>query len=81
MGGAVLAVSQFTLLGDVRKGKRPCFDEAAPPERAKALYERFVQGVRALGLGCETGRFQEKMEVELLNHGPVTILLDSKKRF
>jgi D-tyrosyl-tRNA(Tyr) deacylase len=81
MGGAVLAVSQFTLLGDVRKGKRPSFDEAAPPERAKALYERFVQGVRALGLGCETGRFQEKMEVELLNHGPVTILLDSKKRF
>jgi D-tyrosyl-tRNA(Tyr) deacylase len=81
IGGAVLAVSQFTLLGDVRKGKRPSFDEAAPPERAKALYERFVLCVRAIGLGCETGRFQEKMEVELLNHGPVTILLDSKKGF
>lgn len=81
IGGAVLAVSQFTLLGDVRKGKRPSFDEAAPPERAKALYERFVQCVRAIGLCCETGRFQEKMEVELLNRGPVTILLDSKKRF
>ena len=81
IGGAVLAVSQFTLLGDVRKGKRPSFDEAAPPERAKALYERFVHCVRAIGLGCETGRFLEKMEVELLNHGPVTILLDSKKRF
>jgi D-aminoacyl-tRNA deacylase len=80
-GGAVLAVSQFTLFGDVRRGKRPSFDEAARPEQAKALYERFVQCVRELGLRCETGRFQEMMEVELVNSGPVTILLDSKKAF
>lgn len=79
--GAVLAVSQFTLFGDVRKGKRPSFDEAARPERARELYECFVAGVRALGLRCETGRFQEMMEVELVNQGPVTILLDSKKLF
>jgi len=81
IGGAMLAVSQFTLLGDVRKGKRPSFDEAARPERARELYEYFVGRVRALGLRCETGRFQEMMEVELVNQGPVTILLDSKKLF
>jgi len=81
IGGAVLAVSQFTLFGDVRKGKRPSFDEAARPERARELYEYFVAQVRALGLRCETGRFQEMMEVELVNQGPVTILLDSKKLF
>ena len=80
-GGAVLAVSQFTLFGDVRKGKRPSFDEAARPERARELYECFVERIRALGLPCETGRFQEMMEVELVNQGPVTILLDSKKLF
>lgn len=80
-GGAVLAVSQFTLFGDVRKGKRPSFDEAARPERARELYEYFVERVRGLGLRCETGRFQEMMEVELVNQGPVTILLDSKKLF
>ena len=80
-GGAVLAVSQFTLFGDVRKGKRPSFDEAARPERARELYEHFVEGVRSLGIRCETGRFQEMMEVELVNQGPVTILLDSKKLF
>ena len=79
IGGEVLAVSQFTLFGDVRKGKRPSFDEAARPEHARELYELFVAKVRALGLGCETGRFQEMMEVELVNQGPVTILLDSKK--
>lgn len=79
--GAVLAVSQFTLFGDVRKGKRPSFDEAARPERARELYEHFVERVEALGLRCETGRFQEMMEVELVNQGPVTILLDSKKLF
>lgn len=81
IGGAVLAVSQFTLLGDVRRGKRPSFDAAARPERARELYGSFVEHVRALGLRCETGRFQEMMEVELVNSGPVTILLDSKKLF
>ncbi len=81
IGGAVLAVSQFTLFGDVRRGKRPSFDAAARPEQAKKLYEHFVARVRALGLRCETGRFQEIMEVELVNSGPVTILLDSKKVF
>jgi len=81
VGGAVLAVSQFTLFGDVRRGKRPSFDAAARPERAKELYEDFVRRVRALGLRCETGLFQEMMEVELVNQGPVTILLDSRKLF
>lgn len=81
VGGAVLAVSQFTLFGDVRKGKRPSFDEAARPERARELYQYFVERIRGLGLRCETGRFQEMMEVELVNQGPVTILLDSKKLF
>jgi D-tyrosyl-tRNA(Tyr) deacylase len=81
IGGAVLAVSQFTLFGDVRRGKRPSFDAAARPERARELYEAFVEHIRALGLHCETGRFQEMMEVELVNSGPVTILLDSKKVF
>ncbi len=78
-GGAVLAVSQFTLLGDVRRGKRPSFDGAARPEQARALYQHFVERIRALGLRCETGRFQEMMQVELVNSGPVTILLDSRK--
>ena len=81
VGGAVLVVSQFTLFGDVRRGKRPSFDAAARPEQAKALYEYFVERIRALGLRCETGRFQQMMEVELVNTGPVTILLDSKKMF
>ena len=81
IGGAVLAVSQFTLFGDVRRGKRPSFDAAARPERARELYGAFVEHIRALGLHCETGRFQEMMEVELVNSGPVTILLDSKKAF
>jgi D-aminoacyl-tRNA deacylase len=81
VGGAVLAVSQFTLYGDARKGKRPSFDDAARPEQARKLYEYFVERVRALGLRCETGRFQEMMQVELVNDGPVTILLDSEKSF
>jgi len=81
VGGSVLAVSQFTLYGDVRRGKRPSFDGAAPPEQARRLYELFVERVQALGLRCETGRFQEMMEVELVNEGPVTILLDSGKTF
>jgi D-aminoacyl-tRNA deacylase len=81
VGGAVLVVSQFTLYGDVRKGKRPSFDGAAPPQRARELYEYFVERIRASGLQCETGQFQEMMAVELVNEGPVTILLDSEKRF
>ncbi len=80
-GGAVLAVSQFTLFGDVRRGKRPSFDNAARPESAKSLYEYFVRQIRTHDLRCETGRFQGTMEVELVNDGPVTILLDSKKLF
>jgi D-tyrosyl-tRNA(Tyr) deacylase len=80
-GGAILAVSQFTLYGDIRRGKRPSFDEAARPEEASRLYEYFVQRVRAAGLRCETGRFQAMMAVEMVNDGPVTILLDSCKHF
>ena len=80
-GGAVLVVSQFTLYGDVRRGKRPSFDAAARPEEARRLYEYFVEKVRAAGLRCETGVFQAMMEVELVNAGPVTILLDSEKMF
>jgi D-tyrosyl-tRNA(Tyr) deacylase len=79
IGGTVLAVSQFTLYGDVRRGKRPSFDAAAPPQSARELYEYFVEKIRAAGLRCETGRFQETMQVELVNEGPVTILLDSAK--
>jgi D-aminoacyl-tRNA deacylase len=81
VNGAVLTISQFTLYGDVRRGKRPSFDTAARPERARELYEHFVESIRASGLRCETGRFQEMMQVELVNDGPVTILLDSKKTF
>jgi D-tyrosyl-tRNA(Tyr) deacylase len=81
VGGSVLAVSQFTLYGDVRRGKRPSFDAAAPPEKARQLYEFFVEQIRAAGLRCETGRFQEMMRVELVNEGPVTILLDSGRVF
>jgi D-aminoacyl-tRNA deacylase len=81
IGGSVLAVSQFTLYGDVLKGKRPSFDAAASPEPARKLYEFFVDRLRAAGLRCETGRFQEMMQVELVNDGPVTILIDSKKGF
>ncbi|MGA7686654.1 MAG: D-aminoacyl-tRNA deacylase [Terriglobales bacterium] len=79
--GAVLAVSQFTLYGDVRRGKRPSFDGAAAPQVARELYEYFVERIRGAGLRCETGRFQETMRVELVNEGPVTILLDSGKVF
>jgi len=81
IGGGVLVVSQFTLYGDVRRGKRPSFDAAAPPEKARELYEYFVERIRAFGLPCQTGRFQEMMQVELVNDGPVTILLDSAKAF
>jgi D-aminoacyl-tRNA deacylase len=81
VSGSVLAVSQFTLYGDVRRGKRPSFDDAAQPQKARQLYEFFVEQLRAAGLRCETGRFQEMMQVELVNEGPVTILLDSAKQF
>ena len=81
VGGSVLAVSQFTLYGDVRRGKRPSFDAASPPEKARQLYEFFVERIRSTGLRCETGRFQEMMKVELVNEGPVTILLDSARVF
>lgn len=81
VGGAILAVSQFTLLGDVRKGKRPSFVEAMEPEGANALFERFCAACRDAGVPVETGRFRATMQVELVNEGPVTILLDTKKRF
>lgn len=81
VGGAVLAVSQFTLYGDVRRGKRPSFDDAARAERARELYEYFVAHIRQCGLRCETGQFQAMMSVSLVNHGPVTVLLDSSKLF
>jgi D-tyrosyl-tRNA(Tyr) deacylase len=79
--GGIMVVSQFTLYGDVRRGKRPSFDAAALPQRARELYEYFLERIRATGLTCETGRFQETMQVELVNDGPVTILLDSAKTF
>ena len=81
VNGSVLAISQFTLYGDVRRGRRPSFDAAAPPHVARELYEYFVEKIRAAGLRCETGQFQADMQVELVNEGPVTILLDSSKLF
>ena len=81
VGGAVLAVSQFTLYGDVRRGRRPSFDEAARPERARDLYEHFVAQIVLRGLRCKTGQFQAMMSVSLVNEGPVTVLLDSSKSF
>jgi D-aminoacyl-tRNA deacylase len=81
VSGALLVVSQFTLYGDVRRGKRPSFDAAARPEQARQLYNYFVDRIRAAGLHCETGQFQEMMQVESVNEGPVTILLDSGKMF
>jgi D-tyrosyl-tRNA(Tyr) deacylase len=80
-GGALLVVSQFTLYGDVRRGRRPSWIEAAPPEAAEKLYEFFVAEARRAGLPVETGSFRKMMEVELVNDGPVTILLDSRKLF
>jgi D-tyrosyl-tRNA(Tyr) deacylase len=79
--GAILVVSQFTLYGDVRRGRRPSFDDAAPPGMADALYQCYVELLRGKGLQVETGVFQAMMQVELVNDGPVTILLDSKKLF
>lgn len=80
-GGALLVVSQFTLYGDCRKGRRPSFVRAMRPEGAEPLYQRFVARARATGLTVETGRFRAMMDVELCNDGPVTLLLDSKKDF
>ena len=77
-GGAVLVVSQFTLYGDCRKGRRPSFIGAAPPETAIPLYETFIEAVRALGVPVATGRFGAMMDVELINAGPVTLIVDSK---
>ena len=81
VGGAMLVVSQFTLLGDCRKGKRPSFIRAARPEQADALYQEFVAAVAGQGIQVETGRFQTHMDVELVNDGPVTLLVDSRKAF
>lgn len=81
VGGAMLVVSQFTLFGDVRRGKRPSFDDAARPEQAKALYDYLVGKIREQGIKCSTGEFQAMMQVELVNDGPVTILIDSEKLF
>jgi len=80
-GGAILAVSQFTLLGDCRKGRRPSFQGAAHPEVAEPLFDRYVAATRASGLVCETGIFRADMKVELLNDGPVTLMIDTRKLF
>jgi D-tyrosyl-tRNA(Tyr) deacylase len=80
-GGAMLVVSQFTLLGDCRKGRRPSFVDAAPPEEAERLYQIFVDAAREQGIRVETGRFRAHMDVALVNDGPVTLLLDSRKSF
>jgi D-aminoacyl-tRNA deacylase len=81
VGGSVLVVSQFTLSGDCRKGRRPSFDQAAPPHVARPLYEDVVRELRANGITAATGEFQAMMHVSLVNDGPVTLLLDSRKRF
>jgi D-aminoacyl-tRNA deacylase len=81
VGGQALVVSQFTLYGDVRRGRRPSYTDAAEPAAAKALYECFIERVRALGVNVETGVFQADMQVSLTNDGPVTIMLDSKRAF
>jgi D-tyrosyl-tRNA(Tyr) deacylase len=79
--GEALCVSQFTLYGDCRKGRRPSYDQAAPPDRALLLYESFVESLRKRGIPTATGRFRAMMDVELVNDGPVTLLLDSDRLF
>src|SRR5487761_750680 len=79
VGGAMLVVSQFTLLGDCRRGRRPSFAAAAPPEVAERLYEVFVEAVRAAGIEVATGRFRQTMQVSLVNDGPVTLIVDSQE--
>ena len=81
VSGALLVVSQFTLLGDCRKGRRPSWDAAAPPEEARALYEHFVEQSRRRGVSTACGEFQAMMRVSLVNEGPVTVLLDSRRLF
>lgn len=81
IGGEMLVISQFTLCGDIRHGRRPSFTQAAHPDIANQLYEAFVREVRALGIHTETGKFRTEMVVSLDNHGPVTILVDSKRAF
>ncbi len=81
VGGELLVVSQFTLLGDCRKGRRPSFVAAAPPELAEELYEQFVSKAAALGIQVATGKFRADMDVQLVNDGPVTMMLDSEKLF
>ena len=79
--GGMLVVSQFTLWGDCQKGRRPSFIRAAPPDKAKALYEHFIRHLRGMGLAVAAGEFQEMMDVHLVNDGPVTLLLDTEKTF
>ena len=79
VGGAILAVSQFTLLGDCLKGRRPSFVKAAPPDEARSLYGSFVAELRGQGMSVQEGRFQQHMDVELVNDGPVTLLIDSRR--
>jgi D-tyrosyl-tRNA(Tyr) deacylase len=81
IGGSILVVSQFTLLGDCRKGRRPGFTDAAPPELADALYQDYVDALRSRGITVATGVFRADMQVALINDGPVTIMLDSRKQF
>ena len=81
ISGELLLVSQFTLMADTKKGRRPSFTDAASPDRAEELFEKFVEQARATGLKVETGRFQQYMQVEIHNDGPVTIMLDSRDKF